>query len=459
MIFSIVVCYILFAISATSQFIVPPLNENITSINQPLGDDWKIAFLFMTAGHMPLEDIWHEFFKWRCNSSHYSIYVHPKQNFIFPPGSIFHGKEIHNSLDVKWGGMTQVLGIRLLVEAALQDPLNHWFTLMSESCIPIVPFSTWRNSFQNFDKSIINACPYSQEDMETESRWRASLEQVGLKKEHWRKSATWFALKRKHAEIFSTYRYLEASWEGVPCCDEHYLPTLFAFHGLDNETTCSDGFVHVVWPNNWAAHPKTYSGDDISTQLFASLHRAVGTKPGFNMLCSGVPNVCHFTARKFAPNTRFPLLENIDLILSDDEHPYGGNPWDHHEDKIRHNKNFSEFYLIENNVLRLIPDNSTAYFMHIDLANSKELSAYDLEDYPMGRPVVSRKDGVIMKSAKQRIIYFMKDGHRRGIPSLTTFYNMGLKLEDTLVVPETDLDQIPLGDLLPEIPDPNPVNG
>lgn len=37
----------------------------------------KIAFLFMTRGLMPLEDIWREFFSFNADPSHYSIYIHP----------------------------------------------------------------------------------------------------------------------------------------------------------------------------------------------------------------------------------------------------------------------------------------------------------------------------------------------------------------------------------------------
>ena len=48
-------------------------NNNFTS-NHHAG---KIAFLFMTRGLMPLEDIWREFFSFHADPSHYSIYIHP----------------------------------------------------------------------------------------------------------------------------------------------------------------------------------------------------------------------------------------------------------------------------------------------------------------------------------------------------------------------------------------------
>lgn len=49
-------------------------NNNNTSNHHQVS---KIAFLFMTRGLMPLEDIWREFFSFNADPSHYSIYIHP----------------------------------------------------------------------------------------------------------------------------------------------------------------------------------------------------------------------------------------------------------------------------------------------------------------------------------------------------------------------------------------------
>lgn len=352
--------------------------------------------------------------------------------------------------------MTQVKGIRLLVQEALLDPLNEWFCLMSESCIPIITFPKWRNALLSQNKSVINACPMNTGEMELDSRWRSPLDSVGMKREYWRKSATWFALNRKHAEIFATEVQMDSAWESVPCCDEHFLPSLLAKHHVDNETTCTDGFVHVVWPSIFASHPRTYSGDEINSQLFASLHRAVGDHPGFNMQCSGIKDVCHFTARKFSSTAKYQLLENIDLILSEDDYPYTGNPWDHHTDKLRHSSNYSQFYVIENDVIREIPDNITAYYMNVNLDKATLLTDLDMQDYKFGSPIPSRRDGMLIKSAKQRLVYYMKEGHRHGIPNIDTFFKLGFNLEDIKVLSDSDLEQITIGDFVQNI---NYVNG
>jgi hypothetical protein len=65
-----------------------------------------------------------------------------------------------------------------LVRSALEDPLNEWFCLMSETCIPLIPFRKWRNAMLANNKSIVNACPMHPSEMETDSRWKPSLDKV-----------------------------------------------------------------------------------------------------------------------------------------------------------------------------------------------------------------------------------------------------------------------------------------
>ncbi|RYY81101.1 hypothetical protein EON63_16180 [archaeon] len=66
---------------------------------------------------------------------------------------------------------------------------------------------------------------------------------------YWRKSASWLALNRKHASILAEDAVFITAFNDVMACDEHYTPTLLAYMGMENETTCSDGFAHAFWPN------------------------------------------------------------------------------------------------------------------------------------------------------------------------------------------------------------------
>jgi hypothetical protein len=412
----------------------------------------KIAFLFLTRGPLPLEDIWREFFKWNADADHFNVYVHPHHGFKYPPTSYFYQKEVGSTeKTVSWGGMSQVRAMRTLTEEALKDPDNEWFCLMSESCIPLVPFNKWRNTMLANTKSIINACWLDPAETERETRWKPSLDKVGLKKESWRKSANWFALRRKHAEIFVNERSMEAGFEGVICVDEHYLPTILAHYGLDNETTCTDGLAHVNWPNLMAMHPKTYSPDEVNTELFAYFQQPIGLTPGFSQQCSGFPELCHFTARKFNGNSKHALLENLDLILSDDDHPYTGNPWDHHVDKVRTNTTASgalEYFLIENGHLRKVPDNYTFAHFHITIKEDtviKSLKPEDLTFFPLGDPFPTRQDNKLVKTRKNKEVFVLRNGHKHSLPDLDTFFHLKLRLENIVILSDSDMEQIPRG--------------
>ena len=416
-------------------------------------EDRKIAFLFMSRNLMPLEDVWREFFRWKANSSHYSIYIHTHLNFHFPKTSFFHGMQLPQMEDAKWGNMGQVRGIKRLVRAAMEDPWNSWFLMMSESCIPLHPFSVFRSKLLGFNKSIVNACDFGAVSMETEARWRPGLDEVGLRKSQWRKSATWFALVRPHAAVFVNELNTEHGWDKVPCCDEHYLPTTLASHGLDNETTCSDGYAHVHWNSLSDAHPHTYTGEQISADLFRHLNEPENAAvAGFNMQCSGVPGLCHFTARKFSGAYKYQLLENLDFILSDDVGgQYEGNPWDHHQDKMRNDGNGTTFFLIENGALRELPDAETIRHMHLDPAKAKRLDEIDVKAYPRGPPFPSRRDGQLLRFAKSNWIFLIKDGKRHGVPNLDTFFSLNASMAQVKIVGQADLEAIVMGDPVPDV--------
>ena len=409
----------------------------------------KIAFLFVVRGHMPLEDVWREFFGFQADPQYYSIHVHPHHGFKYSPTSFFYGKEVPHRQNVRWGGMSQVRAIKSVVREALKDPANEWMVLMSETCIPLHPFPVWRTAFAKQNKSMINACAMHPSEMETDTRWRPSLDTVGMTKDKWRKSATWFALNRRHSWVFVNETEMEKGWESVPCCDEHYLPSTLAFHGMDNETTCSDGFCHVLWDSLLASHPHMYGADEIGKPLFDKFNRAVGKGEGFSQLCSGNPDHCHFTARKFSPNAKFPILENIHLILNDNNTGvvYNNDQWSHFNEKLRVDSgNVTKYYLMEPGYMREIPDLFTLKEMHLNISRAKPLTDDDKTAHPFGAKYPSRKDYQLLKAPKRMYIYLVLNGKRHGIPNMQTLSKLGMGLHNVTITSESDIEQIPLGD-------------
>ena len=368
-------------------------------------DSRKIAFLFLCKRHLPLELLWKEFFSYNAHPNHYNIYVHSaKIDFDFPPTSFFHGKMVKQRIAAGWGNMAVVQAIRLLVKQAVEDdPRNEYFVLLSESCIPIVAFSKWRRITLANNKSVINACVHTSPGEMEITRWRPELSaSKTMDPKYWRKGATWFNLIRKHAEVFANFTEDDALWSKFQAVDEHYLPSILAMHGFDNETTCSDGVTYTKWVGNTASHPqeflavdpnlmtefqysRTYKKPALNSTLDPSgVHREITEvgdpiRIGFSCRCSGYDGICHFAARKFSRQSIFPLLDRISFILGDDDFPevvHPGYDWESNlQPLLRKSKKATseittpggernntsdpyeyDYFLIHSTFLRSIPD-------------------------------------------------------------------------------------------------------
>lgn len=90
-----------------------------------------------------------------------------------------------------------VKALRLLLEAALADPRNTKFVLVSEACVPLWhPVLIWTQLNAEGDYSRVEnktslAAGYFDPKMTTEL----------FTQEHWKKSAQWVALSRLHADL------------------------------------------------------------------------------------------------------------------------------------------------------------------------------------------------------------------------------------------------------------------
>ena len=76
----------------------------------------------------------------------------------FPEKSIFYGRDIKARVHVDWGTFSLVAALKELITAALKDPLNQKFMLLSESGIPLYPGETLWVELMVEEKSRINAC-------------------------------------------------------------------------------------------------------------------------------------------------------------------------------------------------------------------------------------------------------------------------------------------------------------
>ncbi|CAK0784365.1 hypothetical protein CVIRNUC_007569 [Coccomyxa viridis] len=294
----------------------------------------RVAFLFMTRGTVVHEPMWKEWFRsavglipidvirnHNCSESVFSdiasacipdqnpqnilgsqhlfsVYIHiPPGQPGHPKGSLFHGLEIPVHIKASWGGFELVDIAKALFGAALQDPANQKMVLLSESCLPLYPPTLTYAQLISEPKSRINAC--SNEGARWQAmpwRWHpkmARAKDAQITPALWRKTSQWIALERELAAavagdtaVANMFRQscLEVDWDDelerhYECySDEHYMPVLLAFKGLENKTDCVGSLTNVDWSEN-KPHPWSYTPEEVNVATIRRLRAREGCYP------------------------------------------------------------------------------------------------------------------------------------------------------------------------------------
>nr|XP_043639098.1 glycosyltransferase BC10-like [Erigeron canadensis] len=273
----------------------------IATMSVPNTTPYKVAFMFLTTGPIPLSPLWELFFK--GHESLLSIYIHPHPSYndTFPKDSIFYGRRI-TSQPVYWGDISMVDAERRLLANALLDASNQRFVLLSESCIPLFNFTTTYNYLINSNLSYIN----SLDDARKIGRGRYNPQMAPhITIQDWRKGAQWFEVNRDLAlGIISDRKYYNLFKEYChkPCYnDEHYLSTLVNI--LYPEMNSNRTITYVNWSTS-GPHPRKFVKNDITEEFLSSV-RFGSTECIYN---NNMTPMCFLFARKFAPNTLMPLV-------------------------------------------------------------------------------------------------------------------------------------------------------
>ncbi|XP_061984581.1 glycosyltransferase BC10-like isoform X2 [Populus nigra] len=230
----------------------------------------KIAFLFLVRRGLPLDFLWGSFLE-NADTGNFSIYVHSEPGFEFDESTtrsrFFYGRQLKNSIQVIWGESSMIEAERLLLDAALEDPANQRFVLLSDSCVPLYNFS--------YIYSYLMASPRSFVDSfldVKEGRYHPKMSPV-IPKDKWRKGSQWIALIRSHAEVIvddvvilpvfkKLCKKLQKQHNCIP--DEHYVQTLLSMSGLEGELERRT-VTYTVWNQsatkmeNKGWHPMTFS--------------------------------------------------------------------------------------------------------------------------------------------------------------------------------------------------------
>ncbi|KAK7860038.1 hypothetical protein CFP56_000367 [Quercus suber] len=159
----------------------------------------KIAFLFLARRNLPLDFLWDSFFE-NADVANFSIYVHSAPGFVFNESTSRKRNEVIRSFVlifslVGWGESSMIQAERLLFDAALEDPANQRFILLSDSCVPLYNFSFIYNYVMASPRSFVDSFLDKKEN-----RYNSKMSPV-IPKEKWRKGSQWITLVRSHAEV------------------------------------------------------------------------------------------------------------------------------------------------------------------------------------------------------------------------------------------------------------------
>ncbi|XP_009614451.1 glycosyltransferase BC10-like isoform X1 [Nicotiana tomentosiformis] len=219
----------------------------------------KVAFLFLVRRNLPLDFLWGSFFE-NAETGNFSIYIHSEPGFVFDESTtrspFFYNRQLTNStkidLQVAWGESSMIQAEKLLLGAALDDPANQRFVLLSDSCVPLYNFSYIYNYLMASPRSFVDSFLDKKE-----ARYNPKMSPY-IPMSKWRKGSQWITLIRKHAEVvadddavlrvFKMFCKRRPSLEAskgkknmklqkqhncIP--DEHYVQTLLAMHGFEGE--------------------------------------------------------------------------------------------------------------------------------------------------------------------------------------------------------------------------------
>ncbi|KNA19918.1 hypothetical protein SOVF_056960 [Spinacia oleracea] len=302
----------------------------------------KIAFLFLTRRHLPLDFLWGSFFE-EVDVASYSIYIHSEPGFVFDESNtrspMFFGRQLSNSIQVAWGESSMIEAERLMLDAALEDPANQRFVLLSDSCVPLYNFSYIYSYVMQSPKSFVDSF-LDKKEKEGQGRFNPKMS-PGITEDKWRKGSQWFTLIRRHAEVvvddglvfplFKKYckrrppvddskgklnLKLQKQHNCIP--DEHYLQTLLTMSGLEKELERRT-LTYTLWndsPANMEGkgwHPFTFSRSaanpqrikeikDINNVYYATEYRTEWCRTN----STAVP--CFLFARKFSQGAAMRLL-------------------------------------------------------------------------------------------------------------------------------------------------------
>ncbi|KAF0914704.1 hypothetical protein E2562_031211 [Oryza meyeriana var. granulata] len=276
----------------------------------------KVAFLFLTNSDLVFSPLWEKFFAGHHHLLNLYVHADPNAALTIPETPSFRGHVIRGSKATQRASATLISAARrLLATALLDDPSNHFFALLSQSCIPLHPFPTFYRALVSDNAGPRRRHRSFIEILDNEptlhDRYYARGDDVMLPEvpyDRFRVGSQFFVLVRRHAVMVVRDRRLWNKFK-LPCLmkrndscypEEHYFPTLLDMQ--DPEGCTKFTLTRVNWTDSVDGHPHTYRPEEVSGELIRELRKSNGTHS-------------YMFARKFAPECLKPLMEIADSVI------------------------------------------------------------------------------------------------------------------------------------------------
>ncbi|RWR82661.1 Glycosyl transferase [Cinnamomum micranthum f. kanehirae] len=241
----------------------------------------KIAFMFLTPGSLPFENLWEKFFT--GHEGRFSIYVHASREKPEHVSPFFIGRDIRSE------------------KVSISNDLFSWHC----SCVPLHKFDYVYNYLMDTNISFVDC--FEDPGPHGMGRYLGYM-LPEIEKKDWRKGSQWFSMKREHALL-------------VLADNLYYTKFKHFCKIVDPNGIANWSVTHVDWSEGkW--HPKAYRAQDVTFELLkniTSIEESIhvtsdGKKVVLQRQClwNGVKRPCYLFARKFYPEA----LDNMMQLFS-----------------------------------------------------------------------------------------------------------------------------------------------
>ncbi|KAJ0966336.1 hypothetical protein J5N97_027474 [Dioscorea zingiberensis] len=273
----------------------------------------KIAFLFLTNSDLSFSPLWERFFS--GHASLLNVYVHadPSAKLRLPQTASFRRRFITAKPTSRSSPTLISAARRLLAASLLDDPLNSFFALLSQHCVPLHPFPSLYSALLS-NRPLKSFIEIIADEPGLHARYVARGDLAMLPEvpfPHFRVGSQFFVLTRRHALLVVRDRRLWRKFR-MPCLksredscypEEHYFPTLLSMR--DPAGCTGYTLTRVNWTGSFDGHPHLYGPGEISADLIRTLRKSNSSYE-------------YMFARKFSPACLAPLMELADTVILKD---------------------------------------------------------------------------------------------------------------------------------------------